>query len=312
MNKLIVILGPTASGKTDLSIRLAKKFNGEVVSADSRQVYKGLNIGSGKITKSQMQGIPHHLLDVANPKRRFTVAKFQRVATKKIQEIQKRQRLPFLVGGTGFYLQSVVDRIVIPEVKPDWKLRKKLQKKGTTELYQILKKLDPRRAKVIDPKNPARLIRAIEIVLKTGKPVPAIRRPTSDEDESSDVGRRMSLNILQIGIKKSKEELQKAINKRLLQRFKIGMIAEVKKLHNPPADGGLSWKRLEELGLEYRLVAQYLQDKLSYQEMVQKLQKEIEHFASRQRTWFKRDNRIKWVTNYRQALTLIKDFLDGR
>ncbi|OGZ64568.1 MAG: tRNA (adenosine(37)-N6)-dimethylallyltransferase MiaA [Candidatus Staskawiczbacteria bacterium RIFCSPLOWO2_01_FULL_40_39] len=293
-NKIIVILGPTASGKTALSITLAKRFNGEIISTDSRQVYKGLNIGSGKITKKEMKGIPHHLLDVANPKRKFTVAQFQTLALKKIQEIQNKGKIPFLVGGTGFYIQSVVDGIAIPEVKPNWKLRKKLDKKSVKELFLMLKKLDPRRAKNIDPKNPHRLIRAIEIVLSTNKPVPKIgQRPTLPD-----------FNILQIGIKKSPEELKKLIHQRLQKRLK-GMIIEVKKLHQ----NGLSWKRLEELGLEYRFVAQYLQDKITYQEMIDRLQKEIEQFARRQMTWFKRDKRIHWVRNKSEAEKLIKKFL---
>ena len=128
MNKLIVILGPTSSGKTGLSIKLAKKFNGEVVSADSRQVYKGMDIGTGKVTKKEMAGIPHYLLDVANPKTRFSVAQYQSLALKAIKDIQKKNKIPFLVGGTGFYIQSVADGIIIPEVKPDWKLRKRLEK----------------------------------------------------------------------------------------------------------------------------------------------------------------------------------------
>ena len=130
MNKLIVILGPTASGKTDLAIKLAKKYNGEVVSADSRQVYKGMDIGAGKVTEKEMQGIPHYLLNVANPKIRFTVSQYQKLALKAVKNIQKKNKLPFLTGGTGFYIQSVVDAIVIPEVKPDWKLRKNLEKKA--------------------------------------------------------------------------------------------------------------------------------------------------------------------------------------
>ena len=292
-NKLIVILGPTASGKTNLSIKLVKKFKGEIISADSRQVYKGLDIGSGKITKSQMKGVKHHLLDIANPKRKFTVAQYQKLALKKIKQIQGKGRLPFLVGGTGFYIQSIVDGIVMPEVKPDWKLRKKLEKKTTQELFLMLKKLDPARAKTIDAKNPHRLIRAIEIVLKTGKPIQAVRRLTS-----------YSLNVLQIGIKKSPEELKKAIHKRLLKRV-AGIIAEVKKLHK----SGLSFKRLEELGLEYRFAAQYIQKKITYQEMIYKIQIESEHFSKRQMTWFKRDKKIYWVTNYKDTETLIKKFL---
>ncbi len=168
-NKLIVILGPTASGKSELAVKLAKKFNGEIISADSRQVYKGLNIGTGKITKKEMKGIGHHLLDVASPKRKFTVAQFQKLAFKKIREIQRRGKTPFLVGGTGFYIQSVVDNISIPEVTPNWKLRKALEKKNTEELFSMLKKLDPARAKTIDSKNPRRLTRAIEIASAEGR-----------------------------------------------------------------------------------------------------------------------------------------------
>lgn len=300
--KLIVILGPTASGKTDLSIKFARKFNGEIISADSRQIYKGLNIGSGKITKKEMSGVPHYLLSIANPKRKFTVAQFQKLARKKIKEIQHRNKIPFLVGGTGFYIQSIVDGILLPEVKPNWRLRKELQKKSVEELYIMLKKLDSRRAKTIDSKNPVRLIRALEIILKTGKPVPAIRRPTSDE--SSDVGRRMNLNILQIGIKKSPEELKKLIHKRLQKRVK-GILTEVKNLNG----AGLSWKRLEEFGLEYRFVAQYIQRNITYEKMLYKIQLESEHFAKRQMTWFKRDKRIYWIKNQKEAERLIKRFL---
>lgn len=309
-SKLIVILGQTASGKSDLAVRLAKKFNGEIISADSRQVYKGLNIGSGKITKKEMRGIPHYLLDVANPKRKFTVAQYQKLAIKKIKEIQRRGKLPFLVGGTGFYIQSVVDNIKIPEVKPNWKLRKSLSKKSAEELFLMLKKLDPARARTIDYQNPRRLIRAIEITKTTGKPSVQQTTPYHKSD-----GRQV-YGTLQIGIKKTPEELKKTIHKRLLKRLKIGMIEEVKKLHNPPAGGGLSWKRLEELGLEYRFVAQYLKGRLNYQDMIDKIQKESEHFAKRQMTWFKRDKRIYWISTstslsagQKEAEKVIKKFV---
>jgi len=294
-NKLIVILGPTASGKTDLSIKLAKKYNGEVISADSRQVYKGMDIGSGKITKKEMQGIPHWLLDVANPKKRFTVAQYQKLAIKKIKDIQKRGKPPILVGGTGFYIQSIVDGVIIPEVKPDWKLRRNLEKKSNEELYKMLKKLDPARAESIDKQNPRRLIRALEIILTTGKPVPTI---------GSDLC-QTPFRVLEIGVKKSREELKKLINKRLLKRLeKDALINEVKKLHR----NGLSWKRLEEFGLEYRFVAQFLQKKITRQEMINKIQIESEHFAKRQMTWFKRDKRIKWILNYKESVSLIDNF----
>jgi tRNA dimethylallyltransferase len=296
MNKLIVILGPTASGKTDLSIKLAKKHNGEVVSADSRQVYKGMNIGSGKITKKEMQGVPHYLLDVANPKTRFTVAQYQKLALRAIENIQKKGKLPILVGGTGFYIQSIVDGIIMPEIKPDWKLRKKLEKMTTEEMFEKLKSLDPKRAQSIDFKNPRRLIRALEIILSTGNSISPLiyRSPTPG-----------SFDVLEIGVKKSSENLKKLINKRLLKRLnKNALINEVKKLHKT-----LSWKRLEEFGLEYRFVAQYLQNKLTYQEMIDKIQIESEHYVKRQITWFKRDKRIHWIENNKEAIQLIDKFI---
>ena len=294
-NKLLVIVGPNASGKSDLAVKLAKKFNGEVVSADSRQVYKGMDIGTGKITKEEMQGIPHHLLDVASPKRRFSVAQFQKKAIETIKKIQKKRKLPILCGGTGFYIQSVVDGIVIPKVKPDWALRKKLEKKSCEQLYQQLKKLDPQRAKTIDKKNKRRLIRAIEIVLKTKKRIPPLKK-------------KVMFDALIIGIKRDKEELKKRIRKRLLKRLKEGMIEEVKSLH----ESGVSWKRLEELGLEYRYIAFYLQGKLNYKEMATQLQKAIENYAKRQMTWFKKDKRILWVTTYKEAEKLVKKFLEEK
>ena len=302
-NKLIVILGPTASGKTDLSIKLAKKFNGEIISADSRQVYKGLNIGSGKVAKSQMQGIPHHLLNVANPKRKFNVSQFQKLAAKTIKNIQIKNKIPFLVGGTGFYIQSIIDGLVIPEVKPNWKLRKDLGEKHVDILFLMLKKLDPARAKYIDPKNPRRLIRAIEIIKSTGKPVPNLYTPNSE-------GSKFRVyDTLQIGIKKSPKELKKLIQHRLQKRIK-GIVAEVKKLHRL----GLSFKRLEELGLEYRFAAQYLQNKITYRQLLDKIQLESEHFAKRQMTWFKKDKRIHWTylhtkNGFGVILKLCKDFL---
>lgn len=291
-NKLIVILGPTASGKTALSVKLAKRFNGEVVSADSRQVYRGMDVGTGKVTKKEMQGVPHHLLDAANPKTRFTVAQYQKLALEAIKNTERKNKIPFLVGGTGFYIQSIVDGIVIPQVKPDWKLRKKLEKMMTERLFKKLKNLDPRRTKLIDRHNPRRLIRALEIIYKTKKPIPSLRG-------------KNQFNVLEIGIIKSPQELKALIHKRLIKRLKNNaMINEVKKLRK-----SLSWKRLEELGLEYRFVAQYLQNKITYRQMKDNIQKESEHYAKRQLTWFKKDKRIKWIKNYKQAGVIIKKFL---
>ena len=290
--KLIVVLGPTASGKSELAVKLAKKFKGEIISADSRQVYRGLDVGSGKITKEEMRGVPHYLLDVANPKRKFTVAQFQKLSIKKIKQIQRQNKLPFLVGGTGFYIQSIVDGIVLPEVKPNWKLRKLLDKKSALELFTILKNVDKNRSDGIDKNNKVRLIRAIEIVKSTKKPVPRITK-------------KQHFDVLQIGVKRSQKQLKNAIRKRLIKRLNQGMITEVRRLRRL----GLSWKRLHELGLEYRYIAQYLQEKITYQEMLKKLESEIWQFSKRQMTWFKRDKKIIWIKGKKETEKLIEKFL---
>ena len=290
--KLIVILGPTASGKSELAVELAKKFNGEIVSADSRQVYKGMDIGTGKITRKEMQGVPHHLLDVASPKRRFTVVQYRKLALKAINKIQKKGKIPILCGGSGFYIQAVVDGILIPEVPPDWKLRKKLERKTAEELFKKLKKLDPRRAKTIESKNKRRLIRALEIVKKIGR-VPIFKKEPLPHP------------ILMIGIKKEKKELNSLIKKRFLKWLKMGLIAEVKKLKK----SGLSWKRIEDFGIHYRVIAQYLQNKISYKEMIESSLRELQNYAKRQMTWWKSDKRIHWVNNRREAEKLVKEFL---
>jgi tRNA dimethylallyltransferase len=315
--KLIVILGPTASGKSDLAVQIAREFNGEIISADSRQVYKGMDIGSGKITKKEMKGVPHYLLDVASPKKRFTVAQFQKLAFIAIKKIQKKNKIPILCGGTGLYIQSIVDGLVLPEVPPDAKLRAKLEKLTTEKLFVKLQKLDLRRAKNIDRHNRRRLIRALEIVIKTGKPVSTNslllqRRDGVDFVATLDNHYKnpsyppfeKGRHLLQLGIGQPKEKLKKLIKKRLLRRLKQGMVSEVLKLHKQ----GISWKRLEEFGLEYRAIAQYLQNKITKQEMIDKIQKESEQYAKRQITWFKRDKRIKWFKNYKEAGKLTNQF----
>lgn len=295
--KIIVILGPTASGKSDLAVKLARRFSGEIISADSRQIYKDLNIGSGKITKKEMHGISHHLLDVASPRRKFTAAQYQKLALRAVAQIQRRGKLPFLVGGTGFYIQSVIDGTVFPNVPPNRTLRARLAKKSADQLFEILKKIDPIRAADIDAKNPHRLIRAIEIVKVTGHPIPKlVRSRVSYQSE-----------ILQIGMKKSSTELKRLIGVRLQRRIKK-IVAEVKNLHQK----GLSWKRLEELGLEYRFTAQYLQGKISLPQTIKNIQMESEHFAKRQMTWFKRDSKIHWIKNQQQAGKLVQKFINQK
>jgi len=312
-NKLLVIVGPTASGKSDLAISLAKKFNGEVVSADSRQVYRGMNIGTGKVSKDQdvqtnsrfqipnsrfyySEGIRHHLLDVADPKKdNFSVVQYQKLALKAIKDIQKRGKLPILCGGTGLYISSVIEGWIFPKGKPNLKLRKKLEKESAEKLFKKLQKLDPERAKTIDPFNKRRLIRALEILIENKKILPLKKKP-------------LKMKILILGIKKDKEELKKLIKKRLEKRLKEGMIKEVEKLKKE----GVSSSRLESFGLEYRFINRYLENKISFRELKEQLFKAICQYAKRQMTWFR--NKIKniiWIENPKQAIKLTGEFISN-
>lgn len=290
--KIIVILGPTAAGKSQLAIKIAKKFKGEIISADSRQVYKGLDIGTEKIAKKEQQGIKHYMIDIAKPQNLYTVIQYQRAAKKILNKILKKRKIPLIAGGTGFYIDTLIYDYKLPAVAPQKGLRKKLQKKSTGELIQMLQGLDPKRAANIDLNNRRRLIRALEIVLKTGTPVPEIKKQSPYQ-------------ILKIGLKKSPNQLRQLINQRLDKTLKKGLIEETKKLHKK----GLSWKRLEELGLEYRLAANYLRGLIPYEQMIKKMQKEIYHLAKRQMTWFKKDKSIIWVRSSQKAFVVCRDWL---
>lgn len=275
--KIIVIVGPTASGKSDLAVRLAKKYNGEVISADSRQVYKGLDIGTGKVTKKEMSGVPHYLLDVVSPKKQYSVAEFKRDAEAAITNILNRGKLPIICGGTGFYIDALVYNSLLPDVPPNEVLRKKLDKETTENLYTLLKAMDPDRASSIDSRNPRRLTRAIEIAEALG------RVPERTYDSL--------FTPLFIGIKIPPEILKERIHIRLIKRMRIGMLTEARTLH----EKGLSFKRMEELGLEYRYLARFLRKLLTKDEMLTQLESEIVHYAKRQHTWFKKNTMIKWV-----------------
>ena len=317
--KILVILGPTSSGKSDIAIKLAKKFHGEIISADSRQIYRGMDIGTGKVTgkflpvipseRSESRDpaavrkiymshdIPHYMIDIISPRTDYNVAKFKKQAEKIIEDILNRGKLPIICGGTGFWISAVVDDINFPEVKPNWNLRKKLEKYSVDKLFLMLKKLDSKRAKTIDAKNGVRLIRAIEIC-KAIKKVPQIRNTKYEILNTK-------YEFLQIGIKLSQEKLHANIKKRLEQRFNQGMIDEVKKLHAQ----GLNWKKIQSFGLGYFWIPLYLQNKLTKEELFEKVFQAEKNYAKRQMTWFKQDKRIEWFENYKEIEKTAKIFL---
>lgn len=292
---VIAVVGPTASGKSKLAVSLAEAFDGEVISADSRQVYRGLDLGTGKITKPEMLGIKHYLLDVASPQKQFSVAEYVPLAEAAIIDVTANAKLPIVCGGSGQYLDTLLRESTIPDVAPNEEIRKELEGKTEEELFAMLEAIDPRRAETIDPDNKRRLIRAIEIVRVTGAPVP--ERITGPAKEPFDV--------LWIGVDVPPDELRDRIKERLQHRLDAGLVAEVRKLH----EHGLSWERMEELGLEYRYTARFLQGLLREADYKTQLNDAIAQYARRQRTWWRQHDDIHWITTPKEAIKLVKDFI---
>jgi len=295
--KLIVICGTTACGKTSLSLDLAQKYNGEIISADSRTVYQDINIGTAKPSLEERLKVPHYLIDVVHLNQKFTLAQFKQQALVIINEIHRRYKVPFLVGGNGLYISSIVDNLDIPSVPPDQKLRKKLEKKivkhGLDYLWQKLIKLDPNATSFVEKQNPRRIIRALEVCLKTKKPFSQLRQK-----------KECLFNVLQIGIKLNKKELVQKINQRIEQMIKQGLVEEVKDLVKKyPSD----ISALKTIG--YQEIISYLQNKISLEEAIDLIKKNTRQYARRQTTWFKKDKTIKWIDNIEEAEKLVKDFL---
>ena len=291
--KIIVVLGQTATGKSDMAVQIAKDFDGEVISADSRQVYKDLDIGSGKIIKEEMQDVPHHLLDVVKVEKVFSVADFQRQAYEVIDDILSRGKVPIIAGGTAFYIQSIVDGIVLPEIEKNPELRKELEELSLNELQKRLEEANPKRYAEIDNQNKVRLIRALEIISRLDK-VPELEKKPKYE-------------VLQIGLEWPKEILHQRIHDRIVSRMKIGMLEEVEKLN----ESGVTWERLESLGLEYRYLSLLLQEKITKEEMFSELETKTKQFAKRQMTCWKKDDSILWYSpdDYSEIKKIIKVFI---
>lgn len=292
--KLVVIEGTNASGKSSLGVELAARFGGEIVSADSRQVFRRLDLGSGKITPEEMRNVPHHLLDVRSPGEFFSMADFQRLAYEAIDGILARNHLPFLVGGTGLYVDAVADGYELSDKAPDHTLRAHLETFGTPELYDMLKQKLPDTE--IDPRNRHRVMRALE------------KLEANDDHPTGKVSR---FDLLKLGVTWPREILKQRIDERLEKRLQDGMADEVRAL----LDEGVSEEFMVKLGLEYKYLTWYLIGKIGYEQMKEELGNAIKKFAKRQMTWFRRDPRIHWLDMSKdpvaEAAGLIEVFLNS-
>lgn len=322
LSKIVVISGPTASGKTDLGIFLAKKFNGEVVNADSRQIYQEMDIGTGKpvltphlvdsetISKPPslngrgmgeggrfVSGIRHHLFDIVRPDESYSVARWKEDATRVIKEILDRGHLPIVVGGTGLYVQAIVDNLKIPVVPPKQKLREEFAKKTPKELLEMLSKFDPDAAARLDPKNPRRIIRALEVSIWTGEPFSKQQLKGAPLYE-----------VLQLGFDRPRDELYRRIDQRVDRMMANGWVEEVKKLlrkfpRTLPSLTGTGYQEIMDFleGDDQRDEAKV--------ELVQTIKYRTHQYARRQLSWLRRDKRIKWVKTKQEAEKLVGEFL---
>ena len=291
--KVVAVVGTNASGKSALGIALAKKYDAEIISADSRQVFRGLDLGSGKVTPEETQGVPHHLIDVREPNEFFSMADFQRMAYQAIDDIRGRGRLPMIVGGTGLYVDSVLDGYLLSDKEPDLAYRAELEKLTTPQLYDMLLELKP--DVQVEKNNRNRVMRIIERI--------------HDGDDATP-GKQARFESLRLGVSWPREVLSRRIDERLQRRLEQGMIEEVQRL----MDEGATTEFLLGLGLEYRFITQYLIGEIpDRQVMLDKLAIAIKQFAKRQMTWFRRNPEIVWLDMsgdfFDQACTAIDAFL---
>lgn len=292
--KIVTVVGTNASGKSDLSVYLAKKYNGEIISADSRQIYKGYDLGTGKLTKEEMQGVPHHMIDILDSNEMFSVVDFQKRAYACIEDILSRGKLPIIAGGTGLYTRSVVKGYTFVEVEPDEALRAKLEAKSTEELYQELLSIDEEVAARNTKENRRRIIRALEKYYLLGKDA------LKDEYEPR-------YEVLQLGVTWPNPILHERIDDRMVRRFNEGMIEEVQKL----MDEGATPEFMEALGLEYRHIYYYLSGKYKNKaELYDELGRAIKRFAKQQKTWFRKDKDIVWLDMEHDFRKQAEDALD--
>ncbi|OGH90690.1 MAG: tRNA (adenosine(37)-N6)-dimethylallyltransferase MiaA [Candidatus Magasanikbacteria bacterium RIFOXYC2_FULL_39_8] len=303
--KVVVLLGPTTCGKTQWSLDLARAHKGEIISADSRQIYKKMTIGTAKVVGEwRREGLsktyyvgdtPHYLVDFLDPGKMFTVADFHDRAVKQIRTIVKGSAVPFVVGGTGLYIHAIVDNLEIPRVAPNKKLRKSFEEKTEDELIEWLQKLDPKTAESVDQHNKRRIIRALEVCILSGEPFSA--QQTKGDP---------LFNVFQIGIKISREELYDRIEKRVDAMIKDGLVEEVRNLLRQK----YSWDLPSMSGIGYRQFKGYFDGEYSLDEAIERLKRDTRHYSKRQFTWFRRDPRIKWCETYDEAQQLVSSFLN--
>ncbi len=289
--KLVVIVGPTACGKTGMSIELAKSFGGEIVSADSRQVYRHMDIGTAKVLDTN--GIPHHLIDIIEPNETYTVSQFREAVIKLVPEIVSRGRVPFLVGGTAMYIFSLLDNWTIPKVAPNDSLREGLEGKSLGELQERLSVLDPDALQIVDMKNKRRVIRALEVTIGSGQTFSSLRKKGEPLFET-----------LLIGVDVPREELHRRIDERIDKMIQAGLVSEVQDLVKK-----YGWGVPGMNGIGYRQFKEYAEGAEKLEVAIERLKHDTRDYAKRQMTWFKRDERIAWCKSPEEASVRIKDFL---
>lgn len=298
MKAVIVISGPTAIGKTDVAIKLAKKINGEIISADSRQIYKYMDIGTNKPSTKQLKMVPQHLINIIEPTKNFSAGEFVRHADRKINEICRRQKMPIIVGGTGLYIRALIDGLI--EIPSNKEIRIILtdyyRKMGLIHCNKLLEKLDPETAKIIDKKNPVRVLRAMEICFLTGRKLSQLKKET----------KKPKYKFLIFGLKTPRENLHKCVNERVDKMIKNGLIKETKKLIKKYS----TKNAVLQSTIGYKEIMDYLNEKTTLPEATNLIKQNTHRYAKRQMTWFKKDSRIIWLDSKNNPLKNILNYLN--